>query len=49
MVDLKDLKPHFLRLFVSKAEMAKLVHTRKTLQNEVYKQKKSHDAVALGW
>jgi len=35
MVDLKDLKPHFLRLFVSKAEMAKLVHTRKTLQNEV--------------
>lgn len=35
MVDLKDLKPHLLRLFVGKGEMSKLMDARKQLQKEV--------------
>lgn len=35
MVDLKDLKPHLLRLMVAKGEMAKLMDQRKMLQREV--------------
>ena len=35
MVDLKDLKPHLLRLMVSQSEMLKLVEQRKGLQTEV--------------
>jgi|AntAceMinimDraft_5_1070358.scaffolds.fasta_scaffold196417_1 hypothetical protein len=35
MVDLKDLKPHLLRLMVHQGEMAKLMAQRRALQVEV--------------